>query len=93
MHTGNPKYVAITNHVLAASSDENMPSIKNASSFSKHDTSAMPLRMVSVTLAPISTAPETSKIEARMTACLVVTDPAPTLVPHYACLTSVSTCR
>jgi hypothetical protein len=55
--------------VPAPISAQNMPSIRTAGSSAKLDTSVIPLRIVLVTEAPTSTAPENSKIAAMHTAC------------------------
>ena len=80
--TGKPSLVAATSHSPTASNTHIMPYISTSGSRSYAVTSAMPLRMVSVTAPPISTAPLNSHTAAMATASRSVSAPDPTDVAN-----------
>ena len=81
--TGQPRWVATSNHTPAASRDDNIPYTSNSGFCSSPEFSRlmMPLRTVSVTSPPASAAPANSNTIAMRTACLMVIARAPTEVP------------
>ena len=81
VETGQPILVASSSHTAAPSRADIMISAKASGSIAIPSRSTMPLRTVSVTEPPASTAPDTSKTAATTSACFIVRVPAPTLVP------------
>lgn len=80
--TGKPSLVATRSHSPTASKTHIMPYISTSGSRSYAATSAMPLRMVSVTAPPNSTAPLNSHTAAMATASRSVSAPDPTDVAN-----------